>query len=75
MADFIDLLQQQMNDPLTILFITLGSFYLGEQLFIKSGRKGWLHPLFTSSFAVFLLIQYTPLRRWRQMHFRSITRF
>ena len=50
-----------MNDPLTILFITLGSFYMGEQLFIQSGRKGWLHPLFTSSFVIFLLIRYTPL--------------
>lgn len=61
MTEITDLLQQQMNDPLTILFITLGSFYLGEQFFIKSGRKGWLHPLFTSSFAIFLLIRYTPL--------------
>ena len=61
MTEFTELLQQQMNDPLSILFITLGSFYLGEQLFIKSGRKGWLHPLFTSSLAVFLLIQYAPL--------------
>ena len=61
MIEFMDVVQRQINNPLTVLFITLGCFYLGEQLFIKSGRKGWLHPLFSSSFVIFLLIKYTPL--------------
>lgn len=61
MTDLVYFLQQQMNDPLTILLITPGAFYMGERLFIKSGEKGWLHPLFTGSFIIFLLIKYTPV--------------
>ena len=61
MTDYADFIQQQMNDPLTILFITLGSYFLAEKVFIRLGRKGWFHPLFTSSFFIFLFIKFTPL--------------
>lgn len=61
MMPFLDLLHQQLNNPLTILLINLGAYLLAEKFFIRMGQKGWLHPLFTCSFLVFLIIRYSPL--------------
>ena len=61
MTEFIALFSRQLNNPLTVLLITLGAYYLAEKLFIRTGRKGWFHPLIISSLMVFLIIQLTPL--------------
>lgn len=61
MTDFTEMLSLQINSPLTVLLITLGCYFLAEKGFIRLGRKGWAHPLFSSSLLVFLLIKYTPL--------------
>ena len=61
MDNLLDLFSRHINNPLSILVIVLGAYLLAEKLFIRIGRKGWLHPLITSSFLIFLLIQFTPL--------------
>lgn len=61
MSELSELLLRQLNHPVTILLVVLGTYFLAEKLFIHFGRKGWLHPLFTGCFAVFLLIEYSPL--------------
>lgn len=58
---FYDLLQRQINNPVAILLINLGAYLLAEKFFIRMGRKGWLHPLFTASLLVFLVIRFLPL--------------
>ena len=57
-----DLLQQQINNPITILLINLGTYLLAEKLFVRVGRKAWFHPLFTTSLLVFLIIHFSPLQ-------------
>ena len=57
----LTMLQQQFNQPLTVLLVTLGAYLLAEKVFIRCGRKGWLHPLFTATILTFLLIKLTPL--------------
>ena len=57
-----ELLQEQINSPITILLLNLGTYLLAEKLFVRMGRKGWFHPLFTTSLLVFLTIHYTPLQ-------------
>lgn len=54
-------LQRQINNPVTILLINLGAYALAEKLFVRLGRKGWFHPLFTTSVLVFLVIRFSPL--------------
>ena len=56
-----DLLQRQLNNPVTILALNLGLYLLAEHLFIRTGRKAWLHPLITVSLTIYLLIRYSPL--------------
>ncbi len=58
---FYDLLQRQINNPVAILLINLGAYLLAEKFFIRMGRKGWFHPLFTTSLLVFLVIRFLPL--------------
>ncbi|WP_257264447.1 LrgB family protein [Endozoicomonas sp. ONNA2] len=55
------LLQRQINNPVAILLINLGAYLLAEKFFNRMGRKGWFHPLFTTSLLVFLVIRYSPL--------------
>lgn len=55
------LLQRQINNPVAILLINLGAYLLAEKLFVRMGRKGWFHPLFTTSLLVFLVIRFSPL--------------
>ncbi|OED50268.1 hypothetical protein ACH42_01280 [Endozoicomonas sp. (ex Bugula neritina AB1)] len=61
MIELSEFFLRQLNDPLMVLLIALGSYLLAEQLFIRLGRKAWIHPLFTSSFLIYLLIRLTPL--------------
>ena len=61
MAELYELFVRQLNNPLSILLIALGAYYLAEKLFVRLGRKGWFHPLFTSSALIFVLIKLTPL--------------
>lgn len=55
------LLQRQLNNPVTIVTINLGIYLLAEQLFIRTGRKAWLHPLLIASLLIYLMIRYSPL--------------
>ncbi len=57
-----DVVARQLNNPLTILLIVLGGYLLAEKLFVRCGRAGWIHPLFTCSSIIFLLIIFTPLK-------------
>ncbi|WP_299731284.1 LrgB family protein [uncultured Endozoicomonas sp.] len=52
---------RQLNNPVTILLINLGAYLLAEKFFIRMGRKGWFHPLFSTSLIIFLLLRFTPL--------------
>ncbi len=61
LALLLKVFQQQINNPVTILLINLGAYLLAEKLFIRMGRKGWLHPLFTTSLFIYLFIRYTSL--------------
>ena len=60
-ASLHSLLQRQLNNPVTILSINLGLYLLAERLFIRTGRKPWLHPLITASLLIYLIIRYSPL--------------
>ncbi len=61
MDHLIETLLRNLNHPLAILLLTLGIYQLMEMLFIKIGRKGWMHPLITSSVVIYLTIRWSPL--------------
>ena len=61
MNHLLQVLLQNLNHPLSILLLTLGIYQLAELFFVKLGRKGWLHPLITSSILIFLVIKLSPL--------------
>ncbi|WP_263078154.1 LrgB family protein [Endozoicomonas sp. Mp262] len=61
MDALLPVLINNLKHPLTILLITLGIYQLAETVFIRLGRKGWLHPLITSSICIYLIIKWTPL--------------
>lgn len=61
-----------MSNPLTILLINLGAYLLAEKLFIRIGRKGWFHPLFTGSVLIFLIIQFSHIDLKRYMEHSEI---
>lgn len=50
-----------LQQPLMGLLITLGSYHLAERLFIRSNKKGALHPLLTGSLVVYLILRWSPL--------------
>ena len=58
---FLLRLQSLTASPVFILLLTLGSYLLGEKLFIGSGRKGWFHPVLVSSVLVYLAILFSSL--------------
>ena len=61
MEHLIDVLIKNISNPLSVLLLTLGIYQLMEYVFVKLGRKGWLHPLITSSLLIFLVIKFSPL--------------
>ena len=59
MSDMLLRLEGFMSSPVTILLLTLGAYGIGEKLFIRSGRKGWFHPVIVGSLLVFLVIRFS----------------
>ncbi|AMO55266.1 hypothetical protein GZ77_11170 [Endozoicomonas montiporae] len=57
MNDLLLRLEMFMSNPVTVLLLTLGAYLVGERLFIRSGRKGWFHPVIVGSVLVFLVIR------------------
>ena len=61
MMALLSRMQELVLNPVSILLLTLGAFVVGEKLFIRSGRKGWLHPVLIGSV---LVIWAFVLRHW-----------
>ena len=61
MDSLYNALTENLQHPLTILLITLGLYLAAEQLFLKTGKRVWLHPVVVSTLLVFLVIRFTPL--------------
>ncbi|UYM17379.1 LrgB family protein [Endozoicomonas euniceicola] len=61
MTDLVVRLELFMSNPLTVLLLTLGAYLIGEQLFIRTGRKGWFHPVIVGSLLVFLVIHFSSM--------------
>ena len=61
MNDLLIQVEGLISNPVTVLLLTLGAFTAGEKLFIRSGRKGWLHPVIVGSVLVYLVIRFTSL--------------
>lgn len=61
MDDFILRFHSLIASPVVILLLTLGAYLLGEKLFIRSGRKGWFHPVLVGSALVYLVVRLSSL--------------
>ncbi|OED49215.1 hypothetical protein ACH42_01955 [Endozoicomonas sp. (ex Bugula neritina AB1)] len=61
MDDLLFRIQDVMSSPITILLLTLGAYLLGEKLFVRSGNKGWFHPVLVGSVLVYMVIRFTSI--------------